>query len=172
MKPTFPRLSLALVALLLGSSLLPAADFGYKGWGPRVGLSSDPDQLTGGVHIDFGEFASGVRFQPSVDLGFGDDVTTLTINGMVSYYFHKQVDGPVVPYAGGQLTVAFYDLDSDCEGFGQGFGNGECDSETEIGPMAVGGIEMGLEGGNRFLAELALGFSDLPEVKITAGWTF
>jgi hypothetical protein len=114
-----------------------------------------------------------VRFQPSAEIGFGDDVTSLTANAMVSYYF--PVDASVTPYAGGQVTVAFYDFKSNCEGFGRKyFGRNErdCDSETEIGPMAVGGIEMPLSGGSRFLAELNLGFSDTPDIRVIAGWTF
>jgi hypothetical protein len=168
MKLKLTRVAPVLLALLLVPSLHHAADFG---WGPRVGFSSDPDQIFGGVHLALGEFARGVRFQPSAEIGFGDDVTTVAVNAMVSYYF--PVEAPVTPYVGGQLTVAFYDFDSDCKGFGNKFGNkNECDSETEIGPAAVGGIEMDLEGGSRFLSELSIGFSDLPEVKLTAGWTF
>ncbi len=167
------RVALLLLIILATPAIHHAEGFGFQGWGPRVGISSDPDQIFGGVHFDLGEFAPGVRFQPSAEIGLGDDVTTLTLNGMVSYYF--TVDAPVKPYAGGQITAAFYDFDSDCKGFGNSFfGRNEtdCDSETEIGPAAVGGIEMKLEGGSRFLAEMSLGFSDLPEMKITAGWTF
>ena len=173
MKSRIIRTMIALFAVLLVPALAPAGDFGYNGWGPRVAVSSDPDQVVGGVQVDFGEFAPNVRLQPSVELGFGDDVTTLIANGMVAYYF--PVDAPVTPYAGGALTVAFYDFDSDCKGYGKKFfGKNEdgCDTEIEIGPTAVGGVEWDLESGSRFLAELSVGFSDLPEVKITAGWTF
>ncbi len=163
---------LLLLPVLSTPALAQSRGFGFQGWGPRVGISSDPDQVIGGVHFDLGDFARGVRFQPSAEIGFGDDVVTLLANGMVSYYF--PIDAPVTPYAGGALTVAFYDFDSDCEGFGGRFGRGrgDCDSETEIGPTAVGGIEMKLDGGSRFLAELNVGFADLPEVKVVAGWTF
>jgi hypothetical protein len=168
---------MARIALVLAlASLVPTAaganGLGFKGWGPRVGISSDPDQIFGGVHFDLGEFAKGVRFQPSVDVGFGDDVVTLTGNLMVAYYFPLQAQ--VTPYAGGQVSVAYYDFDADCSGYGSSFfGRGHCDdSDTEIAPMAVGGIEMKLSGGSRFLAELQLGFSDLPDVKLLAGWTF
>ena len=78
----------------------------------------------------------------------------------------------MTPYAGGQITAAYYDLDSDCAGFGGRFGNVCDDSETEIGPAAVGGIEVDMDGGSRFLAEIQVGFSDLPDVKLIAGWTF
>ncbi len=167
------RAALLLLIVLATPAITRAAGFGFQGWGPRVGISSDPDQIFGGVHFDLGEFGPGVRFQPSAEIALGDDVTTLTANGMVSYYF--PVDAPVTPYAGGQITVAYYDFDSDCSGFGNSFFSSnetDCDSETEIGPAAVGGIEMKLDGGSRFLGELSIGLSDLPEMKITAGWTF
>lgn len=163
---------LVILALLLAPAPALAADFGWNGWGPRVGVSSDPDQIFGGVQIDLGEFADHVRLQPSAEIGFGDDTTALTVSAMVAYYF--PVKGDVTPYAGGQLTAAFYDFKSDCRGFGSGFSpRGRCDdSDTEIGPMAVGGVEFGARKDNRFLAELQLGFGDLPEARLLAGWLF
>ena len=59
----------------------------WKGWGARVGLSSDPDQGYGGVHFNLGEFAKNVRFRPSVELGFGDDQTLLQVLAEVHYVF-------------------------------------------------------------------------------------
>jgi hypothetical protein len=167
-------------AFVLISSLIPAAalaqsagggrsaGIGLRGWGPRVGFSSSPDQVIGGVQFDLGEFASDVRFQPSVEVGFGDDVTTLQANFMVSYYFPVQAQ--VTPYAGGEITAAFYDFDTHCPGFN--FGRPCDDSDTKIGPAAVGGIETKLRGGSRFLAEIQIGFSDVPDAKIVAGWLF
>jgi len=145
----------AIVACLVSG--WAAADVGYRGWGPRVGLSDDPDQIVGGVHFDLGEFSPHVRLQPSVEVGFGDHVNSLLGNIMVSYYFQPQKS--VTPYAGGQLTAAFFDPDRG-------------DSETEIGIAAIGGIETRLKGGTRFLAEIQLGFGDIPDVKLMAGWTF
>jgi hypothetical protein len=152
-----------LLVFLAGAAWTPASaeGVGLRGWGPRVGVSDEPDQVVAGVHFDLGHLAKHVRWQPSADVGLGDDTLTLTGNVMVAYYFPG--DWSVTPYAGGQLTAAYYDFDED--------GGGD-DTETEIGPGAVGGIEMQLEGGNRFLAEVQFGFSDLPEVKVLAGWTF
>jgi len=138
-----------------------AAETGFRGWGPRVGISDDPDQLVVGVHFDLGEFAPHVRWQPSVDFGFGDDVFAFTGNLMVAYYF--PMNGSVTPYAGGQVTAAYFNFDNPQ--------NGD-DSDTEIGLAGVGGIETTLKGGTRFLAELQLGFGDVPDVKLLVGWTF
>ena len=169
-------------SLVIISSLIPAlalaadqasgskgsAGIGLRGWGPRVGISSNPDQVFGGVQFDLGEFADNVRFQPSAEIGFGDHVTTLQANFMVAYYFPVQAE--VTPYAGGQISAAFYDFDSNCNGFN--FGRSCSGSDTKIGPAAVGGIEMKLTGGTRFLAEIQLGFNDVPDAKLVAGWQF
>ena len=155
------RIGIAVAVVLGWATLGPAvADAGYRGWGPLVGVSDDPDQIVAGVHFDLGEFAPHVRWQPSVDFGFGDDVFAFTGNLMVAYYF--PVQGTVTPYAGGQLTAAYFDFDDDRGG----------DSDTEIGLAGVGGIETKLKGGTRFLAELQLGFGDVPDVKVLIGWTF
>lgn len=154
-------LCLAIVAatlVLLAPATALAADIEFRGWGPRVGLSDNPDQVFGGVHFDLGEFAPRVRFQPSVEVGFGDDVTTIAGNVMVAYYF--EVKGSFTPYAGGEVSVLFLDPDHG-------------DSDTEIGPAAVGGFETKLSDRTTFLVELQLGFSDdLPDAKLLAGWTF
>jgi hypothetical protein len=165
-------MSASCFVLALAIGAVSAEGIEWRGWGPRAGISSDPDQFVGGVHFDLGHFAENVRFQPSVELGLGDNTTTILGNLFVAYYF--PVEAKVTPYAGGSLSVAFYDFDADCRGFGGAVGNsGRCDdSETEIGPVGVGGIEMSLSGKTRFFAELHLGFGDLPEAKVVTGWTF
>jgi hypothetical protein len=162
----------SLFSLLLVLSLVPAAalagDIGLKSWGPRVGVSSNPDQIVGGVQFDLGEFAEHVRFQPSAEVAFGNHVNTIQANVMVAYYF--PVESNITPYAGGSISAAFYDFSSSCRGFARGFG---CDHhDTRIAPIAVGGIETKLSGKRRFLAELQLGFGDLPDAKIMVGWLF
>jgi opacity protein-like surface antigen len=170
MNRTIVAITLVLVALplLAGEA---RAEVGFQGWGPRIGISDDPDQVVVGAHFDLGEFAQHVRFQPSVDFGFGDDITTFTGNAMVGYYF--PVKGQVTPYAGGQVTAAVFHHD---EWNGEDHHNdewaGEDDTNTEIGGAIVGGIEARLKGGTRFLVELQIGLGDVPDVKLLAGWTF
>ena len=166
------RAAPVLILSFLAVTTASADGLGWKGWGPRAGISSDPDQFVGGVQFDLGEFARRLRFQPSIEIGLGDDTTTIQGNLMVAYYF--PVEASVTPYAGGSLSAAFYDFDSDCRGFGvsQSGGRGCDDSETEIGPVGVGGIEMKMKGKARFFAELNLGFADIAEAKIVAGWLF
>lgn len=155
-------LGVAVVVLVACVGSPAKAQVEFRGVGPRVGLSQGPDQVLVGAQFDLGEFAKNVRWQPSVELGFGDDATALLGNFMVSYYF--PVKAAVTPYAGGEVTIGYYRYDNDPK-----YGD---DSKTRIGPAAVGGIEMKLKGGSRFLAELQVGFNDIHEVRAIAGWTF
>ncbi len=154
MKARRYAIALSLIALLAAPALTHA-DIEWRGWGPRVGVSDDPDQVVGGVHFDLGELANNVHFRPSAEMGIGDDVTSLLGNALVMYMWDLQVD----PYAGGQVVVAWFNPD-----------NG--DSETELGIDAVGGFEMTFSGGTRFHTELQAGIGDIHDFKLMAGWTF
>jgi hypothetical protein len=149
-----------------------AAGVGFNGWGPRVGLQSDPDQGLVGAQFDLGEFTTNLRWQPSVELGFGDDKTSLYGNFMVSYYF--PVEAAVTPYAGAQVQAWLFDNDgNNCDNQGNNCDDGFDDGfNVEVGVDAVGGIETKLKSGTRFLAELNVGLGDIPEVRVLVGWTF
>ncbi len=146
----------------IGSAHAQEERTGFKGWGPRVGVTLDPDQIHIGAHADFGNFAQHLRLQPNFELGFGDDLTVGALNFEVNYRFREQWD-VWTPYAGGGLGLIFISYDTD------GLGDG---SDTELGASVLGGIEKGLSGGNRFFLEAKLGLADAPDFKITAGWTF
>lgn len=160
------RSMIAMCAFAAAVAVIPAAaaeaaagaetGVGFRGWGPRVGASADADQVLFGAQFDLGEFIKNLRWQPSVELGFGDDKLSLYGNFMVGYYF--PVQAAVTPYAGAQVTVWLFDED---DAF-----------NAEIGLYAVGGIETKLKGGNRFLAELQVGIGDVPDVRVLVGWTF
>lgn len=158
------RFVLAGVLAAAAVTAAPAADVGFRGWGPRVGASSDPDQVVVGAQFDLGEFVPHLRWQPSVELGVGDHKTSLYGNFMVAYYF--PVKAAVTPYAGAQVVAWLFDndLNGPDDPFDDGF-------NAEIGLAAVGGIETKLKSGTRFLAELQAGIGDVPDVKAVVGWT-
>lgn len=147
-------------AVLLGCAVQVAlaGEVGLQSWGPRVGVSDSPDQVLAGVHFDMGELAPHVRWQPSVEIGFGDHVRSLLGNVLFAYYFQPQ-GSSLTPYAGGQLTVAYFDPD-------------EGEGDTELGVDAVGGFEVKMRGGTRFLTELQIGFGDIHDLKLMVGWKF
>lgn len=134
------------------------AHIGYRGWGVRAGLSSDPDQFYGGFHWDLGEFARNVRFRPNVEIGIGDDATVVQGNADVHYVFSKvQV---WKPYVGGSAGVIWVDPD-------QG------DSDTDLAVMGVGGVETKLKSATSFFIEGKVGLTnDEPDFKVGVGWTW
>ena len=148
-----------LTVLVLG--LLPvtaaADDFGYKGWGPRLGLTIDPDQFHFGAHWDFGQFAQHIRLQPNVEFGIGDNFNILAINGEAAYRFSSRWDA-WSPYAGGGLGANTYFFDGD--------------SRFDLGVNLLAGLEKGMSNGNRFFVEFKLGLVDSPDAKFTLGWSF
>ena len=139
----------------------PATDVGFRGWGPRVGLSLNPDQLHFGAHLDFGQFAQHVRFQPNLELGFGDDVKLFTVNAEAAYRFSSRWD-VWTPYLGGGVGANIKSVDV----------HGENHSDTNLGINLLGGIERGFYNGNRFFIEAKVSLNDVPDAKATVGWTF
>lgn len=130
---------------------------GFRGWGPRVGATIDPDQIHFGGHVDFGNFVERIRFQPNIEMGFGDHVTVVAVNFEGAYRFRSQWD-VWTPYLGGGPGLNFYSLDDG--------------DKTRVGLNILGGIEKGLSNGDRFFVEAKIGLGDAPDLKITAGWTF
>ena len=138
----------------------PGTKVGFRGWGPRVGLTINPDQVHFGAHLDFGNFAQHIRFQPNVEVGFGDGLTLFAINAEAAYRFASRWD-VWTPYLGGGIGVNIASASRGSHG-----------SSTDFGASILGGIEKGLANGNRFFLEAKLGFVDAPDLKLTTGWTF
>lgn len=137
----------------------PGTKVGFRGWGPRVGLTFNPDQFHFGAHMDFGNFAKHIRLQPNVEIGFGDDITLFALNGEAAYRFASRWD-VWTPYLGGGLGAFIASANH---------GGG---SDTNFGASILGGIEKGLTNGARFFIEAKIGLADAPDVKATVGWTF
>jgi hypothetical protein len=136
---------------------------GFQGWGPRLGLTINPDQFHFGGHLDLGYFAEHIRFQPNLEIGFGDNVRLVAVNFEADYRFASRWD-VWTPYLGGGLGINIYDWNSNHHAHGS--------SSTDLGVNMVGGIERGLSNGDRFFIEAKLGLADSPDFKATIGWTF
>jgi len=138
---------------------------GYRGWGVQAGVSSNPDQVYGGVHWDLGEFARNVRFRPLLEIGRGDHATLFQGMAQVTYVFSKiQV---WKPYVGGELGVTYVDIDR------SHLPPGADNTDTALGLQGVGGVETKLRSGTRFNLEAKVGFGDDdPDLKVAAGWTW
>jgi len=131
----------------------------FDGWGIRGGLSSDPDQVYGGVHFNLGEFTKDVRFRPSVEVGFGDDQTLVQILAEVHYMF--STFQALKPYAGAGVGLTYVNYDDDYPGDG---------SDTEGSLNAIGGVETQLNQGMNLFFELKVGLAnDDPDIKFGVG---
>lgn len=153
--------ALLLVTALAAAPVTPASaqDLGFRGWGPRVGVGDDPDQVLIGAHVDFGTFVSDLRFQPSAELGFGDDHTIFSVTAPVHWMF--RIDGDFTPYAGGGVLVSFIDSDHPRQA--------RSTQELDISPVVVGGLEWPLRTTSVFV-ELNLAAGDTHSARLWLGW--
>ncbi len=145
-----------------GASSSATAGIGWNGWGVRVGFASDADQVVGGAQFNLGEFVDNLRFQPDVELGAGDNVTTLY--GTAPVYYRFQTASTMTPYAGGGLAMGFVDYDNPVTGKG--------DTSFEVGARATGGLEWGRGDNQAFFVEASLGFGDVHDFQIVGAWQF
>ena len=170
MKQKMRAASIPMLAVMIAATLLTAPSVawgavgdhvGYRGWGPRAGLSLGPDQVVVGAHMDFGYFAEHFRLQPNMEVGIGDGRTFTAANLETSYRF-SNTWGSWSPYAGGGLGL---DMVSGEDGPNNNSG-------ADLGASALGGIEKGLSNGDRFFMETKIGLADAPDIKFMVGWTF
>ncbi len=146
------------VVALFALASVPAA--AATAWGPRAGITFDPDQVHVGLHVDGGELFPDGSFVPNVEVGFGDHVTVVALNPELLYRFPQRAGQAWGFYAGGGLGVNFVHWDSDLPGD---------DSDTELGLNILGGMSRRLSSGNTLFLELKLGVADSPDAKITVG---
>ena len=153
------RSLLAMLALVAVAA--PAQAF--SAFGPHLGFSTSPDQVVLGAHGKFGEVAPQLDFVPGIDLGFGDDLTLVSLNGDFHYRF--ELSGVTwQPYAGAGVGVHFAQHDNN--------GPSSDDSSTNAGGHLLFGAEVPTKSGSKFFAELKLGItSDSPDLKVLAGWS-
>jgi hypothetical protein len=156
-------LLLAFVGILAGAAwAAPGDTFGFRGWGPRIGLSAGPDQAVFGAHIDFGSFADHFRLQPNIEVGLGDNRMLIALNGEFAYRFVADWDR-WSPYLGGGMGLNI-SSDDRIQGHEQ--------TSSDLGVNAMGGIGKNLMNGDRFFLEAKLGLIDSPDFKFQIGWTF
>lgn len=144
--------ALALSALL--ALAVPGKALAQGGAGVRGGLSVDPDQFYVGVHLDAGPLVDRLWFRPNLELGLGDNVTTIALNAEVAWWFPGH--GPWRIYAGGGPALNVYDFE------------GPGDSDLRAGLNLV----LGFAHRGGFFAEVKAGGLDSPSFKLGLGYTF
>ena len=133
---------------------------GFHGIGPRVGFTINPDQIHVGGHIDFGDISDNLMMLPNLEIGFGDNVTTVAPSFELDYRFRSDW-GVWTPYLGGGVGPIFYS-----------FNHGN--SSSKLGLYLQFGVGKGSSGSEsgHFFIEGKLGLADAPDAKATVGWTF
>ncbi len=159
-------MSRRLVALTLAALLVPAAAHAagsFSTWGPHLGFSTDPSQVVFGGQLEMGNVAPQIDFVPGVDVGFGDSITLVSLNG--DFRYRIVVPGATwQPYAGAGVAVHFYSWDQNVIGSN---GNG-----TKAGGSLLFGADVPTKAGSRFFVEGKIALGDGPTFKVTAGWNF
>ena len=141
-----------------------ALDVGLRDVGGRAGVSLDPDQIHIGVDARVAG-GSAARFHPSLELGLGNGLRLLALNGDILFDLGRRSRRL---YVGGGPALTLIDV---TDGVGEGRG---IDSELAVG--AVAGMRWG--GGRartrsrRYLVEVRAGIGDTPDLKLTIGASF
>jgi len=160
----FGRAALLFAAAVLFAPTAHAAEkttavsSSQAGFGPRIGISSSPDQLIVGGQLVFPDFAPQLSAVPSVELGFLDHVTTIAINGDFMYHFVVR-SSSWKPYAGAGAALVISQPE-------------DGDSSTDAGMNLIIGADVPTRTGNKFFGEFRIGVGDISSLKIIAGWNF
>ena len=141
------------MAAVLTWAAVGAAD----GFGPRLGLTSDPDQVHFGLHMPTLPLANRFGFMASFEAGVGENTTLFSANMDFKYIFATRA-GNWRPYAGGGPALHLLDRDN-------------VDDSMEVGMGFFGGMQTPTSSG-AFFGEMRLGLVDSPDIKFTVGWMF
>jgi hypothetical protein len=125
-----------------------------------VGLTLNPDQVHFGGHIDFGDLGPGLMMLANIEIGVGENITTVAPSFELDYRFHDDW-GVWTPYLGGGIGPIFYSHDKG-------------GSSSDLATYLQFGIGKGSTGSqsSHFFIEGKLGLIDAPDFKATVGWTF
>jgi hypothetical protein len=139
--------------------LTQSRDLGFRGFGPRIGVSIDPNQIVVGGHGDFGDlFPQTAWLFPVVEIGLGDNVTVVSL-GTDLLIRARETFGVWNPYAGGELAFVLTTA-------------GGADAVTDLGLSGVVGVAKLVNESGRFAGEVKFGIIDSPTVKFLVRWTF
>jgi hypothetical protein len=159
-------LFLPLVCTLLMAAAPAVAEWGVTEDGApfpvglRAGYTSweSARQVHFGGQADLGEFVENLSFVPSLELGLGDNLTVVALNGDVRWAFTDLVGDPWGLYGGGSLGLIWSDWPHG-------------DANTDLGLSVLGGLTRRFANGHDGLLEIRLGLLDSPGCKVTLGYS-
>jgi len=132
------------ILMILSFATFISADINI---GAQAGISSDPDQIFGGLRADIGTLLPGFNLVAVGDLGIGSDFTSLSVVGDLQYKFY--LGGTVTPYVG--VGVGYF---WNVAGGGDGLGLS---------------VPIGIKFAGSYFIEARIGFEDSPDLKICLG---
>jgi hypothetical protein len=153
----------------MATSTALGQELALRSYGLRGGINMNPDQFNFGAHINAGNLASRVRFQPSFELGLGNGVTLACANFDAHYLFTAFSERRIRPYAGGGLGINFIDVTN---GIGRGGGLTISPVLNLVAGAEWGAPRRGSQAFRRYLLEARLGVGDTPDLKLVAGLSF
>lgn len=126
----------------------------------RAGAGINPDQFVVGAQTVLGHLfrPPSPRFAPSVDIGFGDNVTVITLNAD----FRVMVSPPksnAFVYLQAGPTISIVDPKHG-------------DGDTDIGLTISGGVNFPMGPSNFYSLEGRIGVGDVPDFRILLGFQF
>jgi hypothetical protein len=143
---TLKRILFSCAGLLLAvTAAMPA----FAGPGVHLGASVNPDDFLIGLRFRSHPIAEAIYVVPNAEVGFGD---VTQIAGNLDAYYSFKTSSELRPYAGGGLTLTWYDFDGG--------------SDTQFGGSILGGIYVK----PAVFFEAKLGLGDTPDWKFIVGW--
>jgi hypothetical protein len=130
-----------------------------KGFGLRTGYGTNPDQFVIGAQAVLGKTLGFMRFSPSIDAGFGDDMSSYLFNADFRLLSFSPPGSPAGLYAGTGASIAVYDFSND-------------GSDTEVGLNVIGGLTFPMGRTNEYNLEVRFGVGDMPELRVLFGIMF
>jgi len=130
-----------------------------RSFGARLGYGVDPDQFVLGTQAVFGKMFKITRFAPSFDIGFGDDVTTYTLNGDLRIFLFTPPKASTSLYAALGPTLTYWSPKN-------------ADSDLEIGFTFTAGVRIPMGHTGFYNLEARLGAGDVPDFRLMFGVLF
>lgn len=145
--------------VLLGIMLFAAPASAGLAAGGRAGFSADPDQFIIGGQAVLGSVMPRINLVPSLDFGFGNDITVTTFN--IDFQFNLPSLPKVSPnlYVGAGPSIVRVNPDK---------GN----SDTDVGLSLLAGMRIPMTGVSYYNLEARFGLENVPDLKVLLGIMF
>ena len=150
-----------LITVLPGGMILAQSESKTlsNGFGLRAGYGTNPDQVVIGAQAVLGKTLGFMRFAPSIDAGFGDDMSSYLFNGDFHLLSFSPPGSPAGIYAGTGASIAIFDYSN-------------VGSDTEIGLNLITGLTFPMGKKNEYNFEVRFGLADMPDLRVQFGILF